>query len=178
MRNAANNRLILSGVVLAALPFAICSVPWAHTTIEGLLHLRPWAHVTLEAFLNLLWVLLAMGAIVHWTAPDCGGRRSRLSGLVSLVFVLALLFPVISADDDFVQLDLINDVATSQSVTLDLKSHNQVSNSTAVLSTPVVLAAESSSSLPFHSELMSESARLASVATPGDTTGNHSPPLC
>ena len=178
VRNADKDRMIITGAVSAALPIAISAVPWTHKTAERLLDLCPRAHVTLEASLNLLWVLLAIGAFVHWTAPNSSGPRSRLSGLVSLVFILALLFPIVSADDDLVQLDLINDAKSSQSITLDLKSHSQLSNSTALLVPPAILAAELASSLPLHSELLSESAGPATVASPGDTTGNHSPPLC
>ncbi len=55
------------------------------------------------------------------------GRRSRVSGFVSLFFVLVLLFPVVSANDDLAQFELINDAKTSQSIVVDLKSHIQIS---------------------------------------------------
>jgi hypothetical protein len=177
VRNATKDRLIISGVVLAALPFVISSVPWTHTTVERSLHLCPWAHMTLEASLNVLWVVLAVGAFVHWTAPASSRLRSRLSRLISLVFVLALLFPVISADDDLAQLDLINDAKTSQAITLDLKSHSQPA--TAAPLNPLALPASAFVvSLFPHFELVFAPARGLSVATPGATTGNHSPPLC
>lgn len=177
MRNATKDRLIISGVVLAALPLTIASVPWTHKTAERLLDLYPWAHVTLEASLNMLWVVLAVGAFAHWTAP--GSRLPcRSSGLISLVFVLALLFPVISADDDLARLDLINDIKTSHAITLNLESHSQPVSSAPPLTFPALLASAFVVSLFLHFELVFEPARGLSVATPGATTGNHSPPLC
>jgi hypothetical protein len=177
VRNAAKDRLIVIGAVFATLPLAISSVPWTHKTAERLLDLCPRAHVTLEASLNMLWVVLAVGAFTHWTAP--GSRLAwRSSGLISLVFVLALLFPVISADDDLARLDLINDAKTSQAITLDLKSHSQPATSAVLLNPPALLASAFVVSLFPHFELVFEPARGLSVATPGATTGNHSPPLC
>jgi hypothetical protein len=177
VRNAAKDRLIVIGAVFATLPLAISSVPWTHKTAERLLDLCPRAHVTLEASLNVLWVVLAVGAFARWTAP--GSRLPcRSSGLVSLVFVLALLFPVISADDDLAHLELINDAKTSQAITLDLKSHSEPATSAAALNPSALLAPAFVVSLFPHFELVFEPARGLGVATPGATTGNHSPPLC
>lgn len=177
MRKVVKDRLIISGVALAALPLVIISVPWTHKAVEAALDLRPWVHMTLEASLNLLWVLLTVGAFVHWAAPG-SRRRTQLSGLVSLVFVLSLLFPVISANDDLTQLDLINDAKTSQLITASLKSNKQLPGSAGLLALPVAAASQLAPSLPLASEFIPEPARPASVATPGDATGNHSPPLC
>jgi hypothetical protein len=122
--------------------------------------------------------LLTVGAFVHWAAPGSNGRRSQLSGLVSLIFVLSLLFPVISANDDLAQLVLINDAKTSQLITASLESNKQLPGSAVLLGLPAALASQSVPSLPLASEFIPEPARPASVAIPGDTTGNHSPPLC
>ena len=178
MRNAVKDRLISSGLALAAVPLVIYSVPWTHTAVDAALDLRPWVHMTLEASLNVLWVVLTVGAFVHWATPSGGRRRTQLSGLVSLVFVLSLLFPVISANDDLAQLDLINDANTSQMITASLENNKQLPGSVVLLGLPAALATQSVPSLPFASEFIPEPAHLASVATPGDTTGNHSPPLC
>ena len=178
MRNAVKDRLTISGVALAAVPLVIYSVPWTHTAVEAALDLRPWVHMTLEASLNVLWVLLTVGAFVHWVAPDGSRRRTQLSGLVSLVFVLSLLFPVISANDDLAQLDLINDAKTSQLITAGLESNKQLPGSAILLGLPAALVSQSVPSFLLASEFIPEPARPASVATPGDTTGNHSPPLC
>jgi hypothetical protein len=178
VRKPVKDRLIISGLALAAVPLVIYSVPWTHTAVEAALNLRPWAHMTLEVSLNLLWVLLTVGAFVHWAAPGSSRRRTQLSGLVSLVFVLSLLFPVISANDDLAQLDLINDAKTSQLITASLESNKQLPSSAGVLGLPVAAASQLAPFLPLASEFIPEPARPASVATPGDTTGNHSPPFC
>lgn len=176
VRNAVRDRLIISGLVVAALPLVFSSVPWTHTTIEAALVLCPRAHMTLEACLNLLWVLLAVGAFVHGAAACGNRRRSHLSGLVSLIFVLALLFPVISTNDDLA-LAFINDANTSESITASLKSDHQLPDSEGLLGSPAVLGSQLAPFLPLVSEFVFEPSRPASVETPGDTTGNHSPPL-
>jgi hypothetical protein len=58
----------------------------------------------MELLLNLLWVLLAVGALVAFLRAerscarlaDVSGRRS----LIALACVVVLLFPIISASDD------------------------------------------------------------------------------
>lgn len=177
MRKAVKDRLIISGVCVAALLFAIYSVAWAHTALEASLNLRPWAHMTLEASLNLLWLLSAICALAHWVGPEGSRCRAHLPGIISLVFILSLLFPVISANDDLAQLDLINDAKTSQSITTSLRNEKQL-HLAGLLDSSAALANPSACFLPVTTEFVSESARPASVATPGDTTGNHSPPLC
>ncbi len=176
MRNIVQDRLIVIGGVIAALPFVICSVPWAHKAIEDVLQLCPLAHVTLEASLNVLWMLIALGALVRWMALRNRGRHSRFSAFVSLTFVLALLFPVISANDDLAQFELINDAKTSQSIVVDLKSHIQLSNSPSALAVPGALAVASPFFSPLRVELM-VAAHAPSALILGDNTGNHSPPL-
>ena len=167
VHNVVKDRLIISALILAALPFVKRPVAWAH--------------VTLETSLNLLWVLLALGAFVRWVAPGDRRRPVHPPGLVSLVFVLFLLFPVISANDDLVQLDLINDAQTSQCIITSLKSDKQLSVSAGLLGSTAVPAVKVHSFLPFlplTSGFVFEPVHAACVATPGETTGNHSPPLC
>jgi len=178
VRNVVKNRLITVGLALAALPIVTCCVAWAHTTIEASLNLCPLAHMTLEASLNLLWLLLAIGSLAHWIAPDRSRRCAHLHGLVTLVFALSLLFPVISANDDVAQRDLINDARTSQSLVSSLRTDRLLACSAGLLASPAVPVVQLASLLPAASELFSEPAPAASVAAPGDATGNHSPPLC
>ncbi len=175
-RKTSKDRLILSGLVLAALPLMVFSVPWTHTATEALLDVRPWAHMTLELSLNVLWLLLGLGALIQWVR---GGSRhhGRLPGLVSLVFVLSLLFPVISASDDQAQLAYINDASTSQSIAASLKNDKQLPDSIGLLSAPVALASQLAPPVSSASEFVSDPLPPVSVGTPGDTTGNHSPPL-
>jgi hypothetical protein len=52
-----------------------------------------------ENFLNLCWLLLALAALSAWLCLPAP-RRSAGLGLVALLFVLVLMFPVISATDD------------------------------------------------------------------------------
>ncbi len=177
VRNVAKDRLLLSGLVLAALPVLFCSIPWTHEALETSLHLHPWAHLTLEASLNLLWVALAVAAFLQWAVPARRSHRVRLAGLVSLVFALALLFPVISANDDLAEFELINDASTSRAVTLCFKSHKQLPSPAATLTLSAASDPEAGFHLPFLYESVPEPTPVPSVTTPGDATGNHSPPL-
>jgi hypothetical protein len=52
----------------------------------------------MENLLNLCWLLLAVAALVRWRCQAARGGHGR--PLVALLFVLALMFPVISASDD------------------------------------------------------------------------------
>lgn len=180
VRKAVKDRMIITALGLAGLPVAICSVSWAHTAVETSLNLRPWAHMTLEGSLNVLWFLLALGALARWRAPEGSSGRSQLLGLVSLVFILLLLFPVISANDDLAQRDLINDARTSHSITAVLKNEKQLSHvaPTGLLGRPMPLAAQTPVIDPAIYELISEPAHVESVAAAGNATGNHSPPCC
>ena len=177
MRNAVQDRLITVGLALAAVPIVICSVAWAHATLDASLDLCPRAHMTLEACLNLLWLILAVGSLAHWVLPDRSRRCGHLHGLVTLVFVLSLLFPVISANDDLAQRELINDAKTSQSAISKQRTDRPLSGSPR-LGSAVVPTVYLASFLPVVSEFVSEPAVAASVAAPGDATGNHSPPRC
>jgi len=58
--------------------------------------------------LNCGWVFLALWMLVHWV---CSSRRqgpSRRLQLFGLICVLALLFPVISDNDDFLQQQVLS----------------------------------------------------------------------
>jgi len=174
VRKAVKDRLTTAGLAVGALLLVIYLVGWAHTTLEASLNLRPSVHLTLEASLNLLWLLLAVGAFAHWLGLGSSRRCTHPLGLVTLVFVLSLLFPVISANDDF--LDLINDARTSQSMVSKLQSEKLLRSPGQLLGSQVVLAVQLASSLPATSEFVSEPVCAARVAAPGDATGNHSPP--
>jgi hypothetical protein len=58
----------------------------------------------MELLLNVLWLLLALPAVVMWrrqtASPWSSGKQSRCRSLLLLVCLLALLFPVVSASDD------------------------------------------------------------------------------
>lgn len=176
VRNAVRDRLVIGALVLAVLPIVISSVPWAHAASEAWLDLRPWAHVTLEASLNLLWLGVAVAAFLQWALPG-GRRRVHVSGVISLIFALALLFPVISANDDLADLELINDAATSQAIATIVKSSKQLHTPTILRDACPEIAPQFAFSLFLAPESVAEAASALSVVTPGGATGNHSPPL-
>ena len=176
VHNAVQDRLITTGLVLAALPVLICSVAWGQ--LDAALDLCPWAHMTLEASLNLLWLVLAVGSLAHWLAPERTRRCHHLHGLVTLVFVLSLLFPVISANDDLAQQELINDAKSSQSLVASLRTDKPLPGTVWVLNSAVPPTIHLASYSPALADSVSEPSVAASVTVLGDATGNHSPPLC
>lgn len=175
VRNAVNSRIIMAVATTAALPIAISSVPSAHTAFDAWLNLRPCVHVTLEASLNLLWLLLAVTLFLRWAST--AKHPCRVSGSLSLLFGLALLFPVISANDDVAELELINDAMTAQSFTTVFKNDKQITASAELSATaPQPLPVAISPILAL--DLITAPPATISVSAPGETTGNHSPPLC
>jgi hypothetical protein len=52
-----------------------------------------------ENLLNFCWLLLALAALAAWLRLAAHRRRAGL-GLIALLCILALMFPVISATDD------------------------------------------------------------------------------
>jgi hypothetical protein len=58
----------------------------------------------MELLLNLLWLMLALPAVLVWrrhsASTQSSGRQSHSRSLVLLGCLLALLFPVVSASDD------------------------------------------------------------------------------
>ncbi len=170
-------RLILTGLLLAAPALVVCSLPWAHTILDAPLRLFPGVHITVEASLDLVWLLLAFSAFLHWGSPRSSRRRGHLPGVVSLIFVLSLLVPVISADDDLAQFILINDASTSQSIATTIKSYKQLPSTAGPV--PLLATLNSAPVLPpvVASEFVCERICGGSVVDPGGATGNHSPPF-
>ncbi len=58
----------------------------------------------MELLLNLLWLMLAVPAVLIWrrqpASPRSSGKQSRSRPFVLLGCLLALLFPVVSVSDD------------------------------------------------------------------------------
>jgi hypothetical protein len=54
----------------------------------------------MELLLNLLWFLIASGALLLWLPRSSAHRRQFRQGLGALLCVLALLLPAISITDD------------------------------------------------------------------------------
>ncbi len=133
--------------------------------------LRP----SLEVLLNLLWVGLALGTLGAWACRRGPAIHSHRLELLSLVFVFALLFPVVSASDDLAQ-PLDDDACTTQAMVSGLKAEKHVAAS---LHQPL----SALPALPFLSTLVRSPEAVAGPAAKslpvamGQATGNHSPPL-
>ncbi len=64
----------------------------------------------MPGLLNSCWLLLAICAAVHWLCSNAQCHAAgKLRRALALSCVLALLFPVISADDDRLQQQLASD---------------------------------------------------------------------
>lgn len=112
----AGNLVVAIALTLhAALGFATCSSP--------------------EAFWNVFLPLGTLG-VAAWLLRGWCRRPMRAPQRLSLVFVLALLFPLISSSDGLAQRRLISDTSTAQSVVSEASSERQpVSLGTAALLT-------------------------------------------
>ena len=132
---------------------------------------------SLEAILNGLWAALALGALAAWTLGERPRRYGRTLELVSLVFILALLFPIISPNDDYALQVFAEDVSNTQSVAIVLKSdHAQPSTMQAPV--PAAVAPGSFPALTLGlRELVSDAAVAAVLPRLRHARGNHSPPL-
>ncbi len=177
MRKVARDRLIIGGILIGILLLALSAVPWVHKAFDEWFALRPWVHLTLEVSLNLLWLLLGLIALVRWSSPSSTRNRRRPFALVTLIFILALLFPVISANDDVAQQELINDAMSAKSLSATFKADKQRHSCVDVAAAP---PSDSPCAVyaPGAAEFTPQPALNQSVATPGETTGNHSPPMC
>ncbi len=131
--------------------------------------------MALEDWLNLAWTLLAVLVLVHW-AKVGAKRRDFACGFVALIFVFCLLFPIISADDDQLQIAFITDTSASQAMDA-FKNAKQLRNATG----PVALAEVPRVSPPFLPpavlEPLTEQRVLQGVSVKPGATGNHSPPI-
>ncbi len=93
--------------------------------------------------LNSCWVVLALCAVVHYLRHGTHANpAARLKGALALVCLLALLFPVISADDDLLQQQVASE-ADSFSCIIKAAGNPQKSKArvTAVLVPASVIAA-------------------------------------
>ncbi len=132
---------------------------------------------SLEDALNGLWAMLALAAFAGWVLREQPRRHGRQLQLVSLVFVLALLFPIISANDDFALQEFAEDVSNTQSVAIVLKSdHAQPSTAQAPVPAAVVPGPIPALTLGLR-ELVSDAVGAAILPRLRHARGNHSPPL-
>ncbi len=157
-------RLFISSVLL--LPVPVLALP----------NLLP-GHLGLEPRLNVLWALLAVGALGHWMYRRGSTCRLHPPELVGLIFVLSLLFPVISANDDLLQQEAIHETPASQCLVAGLNTERQLSSSPSSRVVSLALAAPQFSPLLFNFERVAEIAPPPHDAPAIRASGNHSPPL-
>lgn len=129
--------------------------------------------VTLGGSLDLLWLLLTIAAVIHCLQQRVSGA-SRVPQLLSLALVLALLFPVISLDDERVQEELPKELQSLLSAPAKQKA-GQV---------PAAVHAPALAVVPQFTVWLISSAKQVAPAPPASrqcswrrASGNHSPPL-
>ncbi len=132
------------------------------------------AHASLGDSLDLLWLLLTAGVFAHWILRRVPGRQPGIRELFSLTLALALLFPVISADDDLLLFDLPSDVQCMFS-TPEKEKHGAV---LAKLHSPAVMTIPFVPTRLHPLELVPRTGAVATLVLSSHTTGNHSPPFC
>jgi len=132
------------------------------------------AHASLGDSLDLLWLLLTAAVFAHWTLRRRPGSLPGMRELLSLTLALALLFPVISADDDLLLFDLPSDVQCLFS-TPEKQKHAAAS---AKLHLPAAITVQLLPTLLHSLDLVPRSGSVATLVLSSHTTGNHSPPLC
>ena len=121
--------------------------------------------------LNWIWVLLSVAAFVHWLRPSSRQRSPHRVGLFGLICVLALLFPVISDNDDLLQQE-----ALSTPVSPVLKSLLQVKIACEHGTTPEIPAGDLVFPARAAQKLAAgQPAIVVSVVSLG-ATGDRSPP--
>jgi hypothetical protein len=129
---------------------------------------------SLEVALNLLWLGLVLGSFTAWICRRRPVLRLRRLELLALVFVFALLFPVISPSDDLAQ-PLENDGCTTQLVVGVLKAEKQVA-ATACLPFSVMPKSPFLPALQSRTEIVTLPSAKSLPSATGHATGNHSPP--
>ncbi len=160
MRRSHRDSLILRGVVAVA---ALALATYARACIG----------LRLETLLNLGWSALALGAGTDWCLRS-RSQRARLTQLLSLTFVLALLFPVISANDDV--LLLADDTSTSQSAVISLEKDKRSTGLALAATVPTLVAAQLSHFLFCILASVPEFLAPLGPSAGVHATGNHSPP--
>jgi hypothetical protein len=177
MSDAVKRRLlVMIGVSLALLPLTVFSISSAHEYIDDALRCFPLVHVILEAFLNFLWAVVGIASFAHLLSLYRSKIHTRQQISVSLIFVMALLFHVISADDELSE-SLINDAANSQSISSTLKcGHERTQRSYLYCELATQPIDKSAPCIPRVSDLVLESNTPETIEAPRNASGNHSPP--
>ncbi len=158
-----NDRLMISSVLL--LPVPLFALP----------NLLP-GHLGLEPRLNVLWALLAAGALGDWLYRRGSRCRPHLVELIGLIFVLSLLFPVISANDDLLLQEAIYEPPASQCLIAGADTERQLSPAPSSRTFSPALVAVQFSLLLRSFEQLTEIAPARHDAPAIRAFGNHSPP--
>lgn len=129
--------------------------------------------VTLGQSLDLLWLLLTVSAVIHCLQQRAPGT-SRAPQLLSLALVLALVFPVISLDDERAQEDLPRELQTLLSAPAKQKQAQ----------VPAAAHAPSLAAAPQFTVWLNASTEALVPVPPAarqsawrQSSGNHSPPV-
>ncbi len=129
--------------------------------------------VTLGQSLDVLWLLLTVAAVIHCLQQRVCGT-ARTAQLLSLALVLALVFPVISLDDERAQENLPGEL---QSL-LSAPAKQKQSSMPAALHAPALAAAPSSAvRLNVTAEPVMPAPPASRQCAWVQASGNHSPPL-
>ena len=92
----------------------------------------------MELILNLVWVAIAIVALLAWHRWRVDSEGSQLQQLIVLVLILAILFPAISMTDDLWAMQNPADPDTCQKRTLvSAEMHWSVPTTMALASAPV-----------------------------------------
>ncbi len=128
--------------------------------------------VSLGGSLDLLWLLLTVAAVIHCLQQRVSGA-SRAPQLLSLALVLALIFPVISLDDERAQEELPGELQSLLSAPAKQKQCH----------VPAAAHVPSLTAVPRFTMCLEASAERALPAAPAppqcpwcQASGNHSPP--
>ncbi len=159
-----NERLIISSALL--LPVPVLALP----------NLLP-GRFGLEPRLNVLWALLAMGALAHWWYRRCRSHF-HFPELVGLIFILSLLFPVISANDDLLRQQATDESSMSQYLAAGLETEKHLAVAASSRSFSPALVAPQFSPVLLGFEFVAEIFPVPHDAPAIRASGNHSPPFC
>lgn len=128
--------------------------------------------VSLGSSLDLLWLLLTVAAVIHCLQQRVSGA-SRAPQLLALALVLALIFPVISLDDERAQEDLPGELQSLLSAPAKQKQSH----------VPAAAHAASLAAVPRFTVWLEALAERVTPAPPAppqcpwcQASGNHSPP--
>ena len=130
-----------------------------------------------EFLLNVGWFLLAIGTLGLLLPRSSAEESRRLPLVASALCVLVLLFPIIPADDDRAQPELLNDASTSQLAVKSLDSGKQTPVYSASARRPVAVAPPPAAG-GWEAEVGGADHCFVARTAYLNASGIHSPPCC